>query len=603
MVSGSSVHFRLFFPDAGKDPSQYVHGGPPRIQRIQVTGDFQRRIGGQDWDSVNAPEMELEDHPQGLLYSYCIPDLPEDFYQYKYFVTFENGTTRWCGDPCTRYVGTHNENAAFVVGGNTATVEPIGERLRLRDLVIYELMIDDFTAGYRGGRAPVDAVRDKIDYLRNLGVNAVEFMPWTAWRSSAFSWGYDPFLFFAVENRYIEDPANPLDRLCRLKVLVTELHRHNIHVIMDGVFNHVDAGQTPGTGFPYHWLYQDPGDSPFIGGYAGGGYLEDLDYHNACTRQFILDVCRFWLDTYQLDGIRFDYTLGLDRPGDTSSGISELIGTLGEHLEASGRENVSLIIEHLTDDRYAAIDATNRIGATGCWYDPFLYDVPRQAIDGHVDTGLLRVLDTNRGFASGKGPVTYVENHDHSTLINRAGGRERWWKAQTPLIALLTTAGAPLIHNGQEFGEDYYLPSQDNGRVKPRPLRWENVEDSTGQRLLALHRRLIEMRKGHPALRSADFYPRHSDERDTGLDHAGYGVDESRDVVIYHRWGVADDGVLERFIIVLSFSADDQNVDIPFSTDGVWHDLLNETRVEVEDNRLRGYPVNSNWGRVFYKKG
>jgi hypothetical protein len=104
-------------------------------------------------------------------------------------------------------------------------------------------------------------------------------------------------------------------------------------------------------------------------------------------------------------------------------------------------------------------------------------------------------------------------------------------------------------------------------------------------------------------LRSADFYPRHYDERDTRFDPAGYGVDEARDVVIYHRWGAAGDGQMERFVIVLSFSAYDHNVDIPFPTDGVWHDLLNDARVEVDGNRLRGYPVSSNWGRVFYKKG
>ena len=129
-------------------------------------------------------------------------------------------------------------------------------------------MIDDFTAGYRGDRAPVDAVKDKIAYLVDLGVNAVEFMPWTAWRGGAFNWGYEPFLFFAVENRYIEDPANPLDRLYRLKCLIDDLHRQGIHVIMDGVFNQVSNGTSPGTGFPYYWLYQDPGDSPYTGASA-----------------------------------------------------------------------------------------------------------------------------------------------------------------------------------------------------------------------------------------------------------------------------------------------------------------------------------------------
>ena len=69
--------------------------------------------------------------------------------------------------------------------------------------------IDDFAAGYRDNRAPIDAIRDKIPYLLDLGVNAIEFMPWTAWRGGTFNWGYDPFLFFSVEDRYLDDPTDP----------------------------------------------------------------------------------------------------------------------------------------------------------------------------------------------------------------------------------------------------------------------------------------------------------------------------------------------------------------------------------------------------------
>ena len=194
----------------------------------------QSRIGLRDWDVDTAPFLSLEPHPHGLLYRFAIPRLPDGFYQYKYFVTFENQTTRWCTDPCAKYAATKFENAGFVIGGNRHPVRELAHRLPLKDLVIYEGMIADLTAGYRQDRSPLDAVWDKLDYLQELGVNAVEFMPWTAWRGSEFSWGYDPFLFFSVENRYVECPAEPLDRLVRLERLIDELHRRGLHVIMDG---------------------------------------------------------------------------------------------------------------------------------------------------------------------------------------------------------------------------------------------------------------------------------------------------------------------------------------------------------------------------------
>ncbi len=606
VVRGQSVEFRLYFPDAAKDPTQYHSGGGlPRIAKIQVTGDFQSKIGGQDWDFAGAPTLALDGHSRGLLYTHRIDSLPEGFYQYKYFVTFENGEARWCGDPCSKYVATADENAGFVIGGHSvdSIIRPIASRLPLGDLVIYEMMIDDFTAEYRGSRAPVDAVGERVDYLKDLEVNAVEFMPWTAWPGGEFSWGYNPFLFFAVEDRYLLDMSDPAstDRLYRLARLIGSLHTCGIHVIMDGVFNHVTKGPNPGRGFPYYWLYQDPSESPFIGSFSGAGYFQELDYNNGCTQEFIADVCTYWLDKFHVDGIRFDYTLGFHVRGDRTKGITKLVSDIKTHV--GPHQDRLLILEHLTDNRYEAIDDTNAICATGCWYDRFLYDVPQYGIVGRVDARLLRVLHSSRDFATGKSPVIYIENHDHSTVVNRGCSRGNWWKTQCPLIALLTCPGAVLIHNGQEFGDDYWLPDSGSDRVLPRPVRWSFRDDRVGKALWDLYRRLIHLRREHPGLRSSNFYPDTYDERETSFRADGFGVDVSKGIVIYHRWGPADDGRLERFVIVLNFSRSDEYVDVPVSTNGTWRDLLSGDTWDAHDWWLRGIRISSNWGRIFYRKG
>jgi pullulanase len=507
-VDGRSVELSLFFPDNTVDPSQYEGDGDPRIHSLRVAGDCQRHLGAADWDPATAPELTRRPHPAG---------------------------TRWCGDPCARHIIGPDENAGFVVGGPVATVEPIGTRLPLQDLVLYELMIDDFTAEYRGGTAPVDAVTGRIGHLEALGVNAVELMPWTVWPGGSFSCGYNPFALFAVEDRYLtEAGGDPLRRLYRLKLLVTELHRHGIHVVMDGVFNHVESSRRPdgtsdGRGFAYHWLYQDPARSPFTGGFAQGGYFEDLDYNNRCTAQLIADACRFWLDEYQLDGIRLDYTLGFHRPGDPGKGLGRLVAELRSHLAATGRDNVALTLEHMSDNRYEAIDVANTVGADGCWYDRFLWDVPEAASRG-MGTALVRVQDAGQSFAPGRHPVTYVENHDHPTLVSRVGGRGRWWKAQAPLLA-------------------------------PSPY----------------------------------------DARLDRFDAQGYGVDTVRGLAIYHRWGKGADGRLERFMVVLNFSDQDQWTDIPFPTNGVWTDLLDGGTVDVGGFWLTTQRIGSNWGRIYHQ--
>ena len=118
-----------------------------------------------------------------------------------------------------------------------------------------------------------------------------------------------------------------------------------------------------------------------------------------------------------------------------------------------------------------------------------------------------------------------------------------------------------------------------------------------------LHKRLIQIRKAHPGLRSHNFYPRHYDEKMTAFNDQGYGVDESMDIVIFHRWDTAEDGQLERFIIVLNFSGYNQHVNVPLSTNGVWQDILNGGEYFVESYWLAHHRINSNWGKVFCRRG
>ncbi|MCP4416015.1 MAG: 1,4-alpha-glucan branching enzyme [Chloroflexi bacterium] len=595
-VNQTTVTFNLFLPDNAVDPAQYTRGGSPKIKAICVRGDFQSELGGVDWGLADAPAMIRQPHSHGWLWSCTLPaDLPEGFYQYKYFVTFENDTDRWVTDPCTKYGGSDNdENSAFVVGGHSVPARPIVQRLPPQDLVLYELMIDDFTAAYRGDRAPIDAIHDKLDYLQALGINAVEFMPWMAWPGSDFSWGYDPFQFFAVEYRYVHDDAQPADKLFRLKTLINALHDRGIHVIMDGVFNHVRAGINPNKGFPYLWLYQNPEESPFIGQFERGGFFEEFDYDNLCTQQFIRDVCLYWLDAYQLDGIRFDFTIGFYREGDARAGISRLIGDIKTQLTAQNRENVALIVEHLTDNRYEAIDDANQMDADGCWFDPFMYEHFDMLNAGRITPQILRILNANLDFDTGKTAVTYIENHDHSTVISEAGGRQRWYKSQPAAIALLTSPGLVMIHNGQEFGEDYWLPHEGAERVKERPLRWDSyANDFIGQRLFTLYQNLIRIRRDYPALRSSNYFPssNHPD---------GYGI-VNDSVVVFHRYGEGENGNLQRFIIAINYADGDQHITIPFPTNGLWRDLLNEETAVVANYRLFHQCISSNWGRFYFQ--
>jgi hypothetical protein len=170
-VDGRSVELSLFFPDNTVDPSQYEGDGDPPIHSLQVAGTFQPHLGTAAWDPATAPALTPRPHPNGVRW------------------TVDLGAVRWCGDPGARYIIGPDGNAGFIVGGpRTAAVEPIGTRLPLKDLVVYELM------------------------------------PWTAWPGGSFSWGCNPFALFADEDRYLAEAGGRLFALHRQLVRLRQAH-------------------------------------------------------------------------------------------------------------------------------------------------------------------------------------------------------------------------------------------------------------------------------------------------------------------------------------------------------------------------------------------
>lgn len=565
------VEFRVLFP-AGFDP---------HVTAIQVVGDFQDQLGGANWSPSNGLALAIEagGDPRGTFWSGVTgAALAAGFYEYKLRVTFDTGEVRLVTDPCARYSGLRNQNSGFVVGGSTAAenqVRPLaGGRRPLAELTVYELMIDDFTADYRGIRAPLEAVGDRLDDLRAAGFNAILFMPWTAWASQSFDWGYAPRGFFAVESRYANDLERPAEKLSWLKGLISQCHDRGIHVVMDGVFNHVAQD------FPYSRLYRDAGDSPFTDKPFGGSFtgLLDLDFANACTGELIDDACRYWADVFGIDGIRFDNTVNyyVDH---SLNGLPSILANIAGHVASKGESNFSLTLEHIDISAAAVVSSTD---ATSFW-DNSLHEITFDGLwNGGMSTRLLNALNNRRFLPEGKVPTLYLSNHDHSHVTWQSGARTNrgaigtWWRIQPYLIAMFTSTAVPLVPNGQEFGEEYFIPENDENtgrRVTPRPLRWKIRADKVGRALLALHSRLATMRQEHPALRSGLMYPDSWDESQTSLDPVGVGVDVDRQLAVFHRWAPAGGGV-ENVVVVLNLSDSDQAVEVPFPFGGHWDDLL-----------------------------
>src|SRR5215212_10001443 len=100
-----ALEFRIFFPA----------GANPHVTAIRVAGDFQHHLGGQDWDFAGGLPLTVQSggDPRGVFWSVRTQlEVPADFYQYKYEVDFENGTSKKVTDPCARYGGLSDQNSA-----------------------------------------------------------------------------------------------------------------------------------------------------------------------------------------------------------------------------------------------------------------------------------------------------------------------------------------------------------------------------------------------------------------------------------------------------------------------------------------------------------
>ena len=188
-----------------------------------------------------------------------------------------------------------------------------------------------------------------------------------------------------------------------------------------------------------------------------------------------------------------------------------------------------------------------------------------------------------------------------------AGSRDEWWRTLPWMIALFTAPGSPMLHNGQEWGQIEWFPEMGDEekkfpgvpRVKSRPLTWTQSDDEIGKALRDKYKFLADLRAAHPGLRSPGFFP--ADWQSATLDGEGFGIDEARQLAVYHRFGPDGAGQTEYFYVALNFSQNDAVSSLSFPCNGTWSDLLSADQIQVTTNSYQ-VTVPKNWGRVYFAK-
>ncbi|MCI8691281.1 MAG: glycogen debranching enzyme [Lachnospiraceae bacterium] len=198
----------------------------------------------------------------------------------------------------------------------------------LEDLIIYEMHVRGFTKDKSSGvtaRGTYEGLRQKIPYLKDLGVNAVELMPIFEFDEMENArivdgvqlynyWGYNTVCFFAPNTGYssVVEHNHEGDEL---KQLIYELKENGISVILDVVFNHTAEGNEDGPCFSFkgidnniYYILTPEGEY-----YNFSGCGNALNGNHPMTRRFIIDCLRYWVTEYRVDGFRFDLASILTR--------------------------------------------------------------------------------------------------------------------------------------------------------------------------------------------------------------------------------------------------------------------------------------------------
>ena len=201
------------------------------------------------------------------------------------------------------------------------------DKIQMEKLIIYEMHVRGFTKMDKSVRHPgtFAGIKEKIPYLKTLGINAVELMPIFEFDELQGSrevdgkklidyWGYNTVSFFAPNTSYASSTEYNREGV-ELKELIRELHDNQIEVILDVVFNHTAEGNECGPfisfkGFDNQIYYMLTPDGKYYN-FSGCGNV--MNCNHPAVRRFIIDCLRYWVTEYRVDGFRFDLASILTR--------------------------------------------------------------------------------------------------------------------------------------------------------------------------------------------------------------------------------------------------------------------------------------------------
>jgi len=470
-----------------------------------------------------------------------------------------------------------------------------------KDLVVYEVLVRDFDAN----RTYQDLI-DKIDYFKNLKINAIQLMPVMEFEGN-MSWGYNTVFHLAADKRY-GPPA-------KLKEFIDLCHQNGIAVILDVALNHV-FGRSPlermwmldtdGDGWANGTGYRVTTENPYINQEAKHAYGVGSDINHFLTtgpganmtKTYVTRTIQTWIQDYKIDGFRWDLTKGFTNSctsGDescTNSYLADRVLKLKQYadIQWSYDPNFLVIFEHLgnggsaTEEtewaNYLKSGDTKGIMLWRKMTDPYANLVKGNYAD------LSGVTDPSERM------IGYAESHDEERVAYKAlteAGQTQGdlFKVHQRLSALgavhLLVPGPKMIWHFGDLGWDESLWTCNNGTVsytapdckldtKPQPQWSENwLADTNRSKIYNDWAKMIDLKKSEPVFENGQFAWNLATTGSPRLD----------------IWTSNTASASLSYVFVrTNFSDNTLNTPAYFPYTGTWYNLMDNSTINVTDTAM-----------------
>lgn len=466
-------------------------------------------------------------------------------------------------------------------------------------LVIYEVLVRDFDAARN-----YQSIIDKIDYFKNLKINAIELMPVMEFEGNE-SWGYNTSFHMALDKFYGTSD--------KLKELIDVCHQNGIAVILDVALNHA-FGRNP---MVRMWMNDPDGDgfgsptaeNPYFNTVAKHTFSvgEDFNHQSTRTQYYVERVIKQWIQEYKIDGFRWDLTKGFTQActasdqSCTNAYQQDRVDILKKYADYSWSLDPThyTIFEHLGTEAEEKQWADYRVTETpskgvmmwGKMTDPY-----NQLSMGYAsESNISKMSSANRGFAANR-LIGYAESHDEERLMYKnvqygaSSGAYNVKTLNTALsrmsaigaVSLLVPGPKMIWHFGELGWESSIFTCNDNSvntdsdatggdcklDTKPQP-QWVNnwLGNSNRNKIYNDWAKMITLKKAEPVFLGTSTIPdSNSLTVNIKITNAGLTSAQLKDV-----------------LILANFDVTAQNVSTGFPYAGTWYNLMDNTTINVTD--------------------